>query len=121
MELHIPDELMQKQIALSIVTIATAEIEKRMKLLTKTLELPPYGNKETINDDAVIKYGDLPHDLDFEKNKNRYNEYMDSLILNREISTQMEQIVSHQKSFIQEISFESKFSNSEVNNATITI
>ncbi len=27
MELHIPDELMQKQIALSIVTIATAEIE----------------------------------------------------------------------------------------------
>ena len=48
MELHIPDELMQKQIALSIVTIATAEIEKRMKLLTKTFELPPYGNKEIL-------------------------------------------------------------------------
>lgn len=76
---------------------------------------------EIVNDNAVIIYGDLPHDLDFEKNKNRYNEYMNSLILNRDISTQMEQIVSHQKSFIQEISFESKFSNSEVNNATITI
>lgn len=56
MELHIPDELMQKQIALSIVTIATAEIEKRMKLLTKTLELPPYGNKETIK--QVLGIGD---------------------------------------------------------------
>ncbi len=55
MELHIPDELMQKQIALSIVTIAT-EIEKRMKLLTKTLELPPYGNKETIK--QVLGIGD---------------------------------------------------------------
>lgn len=56
MELHIPDELMQKQIALSIVTIATAEIEKRMKLLTKTFELPPYGNKETIK--QVLGIGD---------------------------------------------------------------
>ncbi len=56
MELHIPDELMQKQIALAIVTIATAEIEKRMKLLTKTLELPPYGNKETIK--QVLGIGD---------------------------------------------------------------
>jgi len=56
MILHIPDEMMQKQIASEIVAIATAEIEKRMKLLTKTIELPPYGNKETIK--QVLGIGD---------------------------------------------------------------
>jgi hypothetical protein len=56
MELHIPDELIQKQIAFTIVTIATVEFEKRMKLLTKTLELPPYGNKETIK--RILGIGD---------------------------------------------------------------
>ncbi|MEB6088074.1 hypothetical protein MXF21_18335 [Enterococcus casseliflavus] len=56
MNLHIPDELLQKQVASEIVTIAVTEFEKRMKLLTKTLELPPYGNKETIKE--VLGIGD---------------------------------------------------------------
>ncbi len=56
MELHIPDELIQKQIAFAIVTIATAEIEKRMKLLTKTLELPPYPNKSEVK--TILGMGD---------------------------------------------------------------
>jgi hypothetical protein len=56
MELHIPNELLQEQIAFTIVTIATTEIEKRMKLLTQTMELPPYGNKETIK--RILGIGD---------------------------------------------------------------
>lgn len=56
MELHIPDELMQKQIAFAIVTIATAEIEKRMKLITKISELPPYPNKTQVR--KILEIGD---------------------------------------------------------------
>lgn len=82
----------------------------------------PYNyTVEIVKDRAVIMYGDLPHDLDREKNKNRYEEYMKSFLPSNEISLQLEKIINYQKSFIQEISFESKFSNSEVNNAVITI
>lgn len=82
----------------------------------------PYNDTtEIVKDRAVIMYGDLPHDLDREKNKNRYEEYMRSSLSSIEISSQLESVIDYQKSFIQEISFESNFSNSEVNNATITI
>jgi len=56
MELHIPDEHLQQQVVSGIVAVAIAEFEKRSKLLTKSIELPPYGNKETIK--QVLGIGD---------------------------------------------------------------
>lgn len=56
MDLHIPDEQIQKQVASGIVTIAVAEFEKRIKMMTMTAELPPYANKETVK--QVLGIGD---------------------------------------------------------------
>lgn len=57
MDLHIPDEQIQKQVASGIVSLAVAEFEKRIKMMTKTSELPPYANKETIK--QVLGIGDV--------------------------------------------------------------
>ena len=56
MDLHIPDEQIQKQVASGIVSLAVAEFEKRIKMMTITAELPPYANKETIK--QVLGIGD---------------------------------------------------------------
>lgn len=57
MDLHIPDDQIQKQVASGIVTLAVAEFEKRIKMMTITAELPPYANKETIK--QVLGIGDV--------------------------------------------------------------
>ena len=56
MDLHISDDLLQEQLVKQVVGIAVVEFEKRMKMLTKSMELPPYGNKETIK--RVLGIGD---------------------------------------------------------------
>ena len=41
MQLNIPDEVIQNELASNITFIVLKEIEKRSRLLTKTVELPP--------------------------------------------------------------------------------
>ncbi len=56
MQLTIPDEVIEKQIMPQFVQIAVLEFEKRMKLLTKTMELPPYPNKSEVKN--ILGMGD---------------------------------------------------------------
>ncbi|BBM14670.1 hypothetical protein ABVF54_15090 [Enterococcus mundtii] len=56
MQLTIPDEVIEKQIMPQFVQIAVLEFEKRMKLLTKTMELPPYPNKSEVK--IILGMGD---------------------------------------------------------------
>ncbi|MBO1298958.1 MULTISPECIES: hypothetical protein [Enterococcus] len=56
MQLTIPDEVIEKQIIPQFVQIAVLEFEKRMKLLTKTTELPPYPNKSEVKN--ILGMGD---------------------------------------------------------------
>lgn len=56
MQLTIPDEVIEKQIIPQFVQIAVLEFEKRMKLLTKTMELPPYPNKSEVKN--ILGMGD---------------------------------------------------------------
>ncbi|MGF2113357.1 hypothetical protein ACQUEU_04100 [Enterococcus casseliflavus] len=56
MLLNIPDEVIENQIIPQFVQIAVTEFEKRMRLVTKTIELPPFSNKETVKE--VLGIGD---------------------------------------------------------------
>lgn len=56
MQLNIPDEVVQNELASNIVFIVLKEVEKRSKLLTKTLELPPYPNKSQVKE--ILEIGD---------------------------------------------------------------
>lgn len=56
MQLTVPDEVIEKQIIPQFVQIAVLEFEKRMKLLTKTTELPPYPNKSEVKN--ILGMGD---------------------------------------------------------------
>ncbi|MDO7870680.1 MAG: hypothetical protein Q6A81_05115 [Enterococcus casseliflavus] len=56
MLLNIPDSVIENQIIPQFVQIAVTEFEKRMKLVTKTIELPPFSNKETVKE--VLGIGD---------------------------------------------------------------
>ncbi|WP_429969084.1 hypothetical protein [Enterococcus sp. AZ136] len=56
MLLNIPDEVIENQIIPEFVQIAVTEFEKRMRLVTKTIELPPFSNKETVKE--VLGIGD---------------------------------------------------------------
>ncbi|MEC3942417.1 hypothetical protein [Enterococcus mundtii] len=56
MQLTIPDEVIEKQIIPQFVQIAVLEFEKRMKLLTRTTELPPYPNKSEVKN--ILGMGD---------------------------------------------------------------
>lgn len=48
MILEIPDEIITKQLAKEVISITLNEIEKRMSLMTKTLELPPYATQNEL-------------------------------------------------------------------------
>lgn len=56
MDIRIPDEIIENQIIPQFVQIAVTEFEKRMRLVTKTIELPPFSNKETVKE--VLGIGD---------------------------------------------------------------
>ncbi|WP_213334215.1 hypothetical protein [Enterococcus casseliflavus] len=56
MLLNIPDKVIENQIIPQFVQIAVTEFEKRMRLVTKTIELPPFSNKETVKE--VLGIGD---------------------------------------------------------------
>jgi signal transduction histidine kinase len=56
MLLNIPDSVIENQIIPQFVQIAVTEFEKRMRLVTKTIELPPFSNKETVKE--VLGIGD---------------------------------------------------------------
>lgn len=48
MLLEIPEELITKQVAKEVVSITLREIDKRMSLITKTTELPPYATQNEL-------------------------------------------------------------------------
>ncbi|MGM7316073.1 hypothetical protein EQ871_14415 [Enterococcus casseliflavus] len=56
MDIRIPDKVIENQIIPQFVQIAVTEFEKRMRLVTKTIELPPFSNKETVKE--VLGIGD---------------------------------------------------------------
>jgi len=56
MDIRIPDNVIENQIIPQFVQIAVTEFEKRMRLVTKTIELPPFSNKETVKE--VLGIGD---------------------------------------------------------------
>ncbi|WEL48750.1 hypothetical protein P0G38_06740 [Enterococcus casseliflavus] len=56
MDIRIPDNVIENQIIPEFVQIAVTEFEKRMRLVTKTIELPPFSNKETVKE--VLGIGD---------------------------------------------------------------
>lgn len=56
MQLNIPDEIIQTELAKNITSLVLVEIEKRLKLLTKAVELPPYPNKSEVK--SILGIGD---------------------------------------------------------------
>jgi hypothetical protein len=56
MQLNIPDELIVNELANSIINIVLAEVEKRLALLTRAIELPPYSNRTEVK--KILKIGD---------------------------------------------------------------
>ena len=56
MQLNIPDEIVQNELANNITFIVLKEIENRLNLLTKTIELPPYPNKSQVR--KILEIGD---------------------------------------------------------------
>ncbi|EPH59987.1 hypothetical protein D932_03428 [Enterococcus casseliflavus 14-MB-W-14] len=56
MDIRIPDNVIENQIIPQFVQIAVTEFEKRMRLVTKTIELPLFSNKETVKE--VLGIGD---------------------------------------------------------------
>ncbi len=56
MNIQIPEELISSQLSEQIVTIVLKEIDKRLELLTRTIELPPYPNRREVKD--VLRIGD---------------------------------------------------------------
>ncbi|NRC76805.1 hypothetical protein HR108_03460 [Enterococcus faecalis] len=56
MQLNIPDEMVQSELANNITFIVLKEIENRLNLLTKTIELPPYPNKTEVR--KILENGD---------------------------------------------------------------
>ena len=48
MQLNIPDEVIQDELANNITFVILKEVEKRLSLLTKVIELPPYPNKSQV-------------------------------------------------------------------------
>jgi hypothetical protein len=57
MDIRIPDSVIENQIIPQFVQIAVTEFEKRMRLVTKSIELPPFSNKETVKE--VLGIGDV--------------------------------------------------------------
>lgn len=56
MKIRIPDDVVADQIIPQFVQIAVSEFEKRMTMLTKTMELPPYPNKTEVK--TILGMGD---------------------------------------------------------------
>lgn len=56
MQLNIPDEIIQTELAKNITSLVLVEVEKRLKLLTKTVELPPYPSKREVK--SILGIGD---------------------------------------------------------------
>lgn len=56
MQINIPDEVVQKELAENITAIVLKQIDERLKLLTKTVELPPYPNKSQVK--KILEIGD---------------------------------------------------------------
>ncbi|MGM0228653.1 hypothetical protein IGJ28_000714 [Enterococcus sp. AZ091] len=56
MKICIPDDVVANQIIPQLVQIAVSEFEKRMTMLTKTMELPPYPNKTEVK--TILGMGD---------------------------------------------------------------
>lgn len=56
MNIQIPEELISSQLSEQIITIVLKEIDKRLELLTRTIELPPYPNKSQVK--SILKIGD---------------------------------------------------------------
>ena len=56
MQLNIPDEIVQNELANNITFIVLKEIENRLNLFTKTIELPPYPNKSQVR--KILEIGD---------------------------------------------------------------
>ena len=56
MQLNIPDEMVQSELANNITFIVLKEIENRLNLLTKTIELPPYPHKTQVR--KILEIGD---------------------------------------------------------------
>lgn len=48
MKIEIPDELIVEQLSDQIISIVVKEIDKRLSLITKTLELPPYATQNEL-------------------------------------------------------------------------
>lgn len=56
MHLNIPDEVIQNELANNITFVVLKEVEKRLNLLTKIIELPPYPNKSQVK--KILEIGD---------------------------------------------------------------
>lgn len=56
MKIRVPDDVVADQIIPQFVQIAVSEFEKRMTMLTKTKELPPYPNKTEVK--TILGMGD---------------------------------------------------------------
>lgn len=56
MQLNIPDEVIQDELANNITFVILKEVEKRLSLLTKVIELPPYPNKSQVR--KILEIGD---------------------------------------------------------------
>lgn len=54
MKFEVPDELIAEQLSDQIISIVVKEIDKRLSLITKTNELPPYPNKSQVKRILVI-------------------------------------------------------------------
>ncbi|MGH2242674.1 hypothetical protein ACQ1ZO_16485, partial [Enterococcus faecalis] len=59
MQLHIPDEIVQNELANNFTFIVLKEIENGLNLFTKTIELPPYANKSQVRNMLEIGDGKL--------------------------------------------------------------
>lgn len=56
MQLNIPDEVIQDELANNITFVVLKEVEKRLNLFTKVIELPPYPNKTQVR--KILEIGD---------------------------------------------------------------
>ncbi|MGY3748103.1 hypothetical protein ACWN8P_12665 [Vagococcus salmoninarum] len=56
MQITIPDNVIEKELAEKLVFIVLKEVDSRLKLLNQTVELPPYPNKSQVKE--VLGIGD---------------------------------------------------------------
>lgn len=56
MILEVPDTLLAKQLTEQITSIVLKQIDDRLALINKTVELPPYPNKSEVK--KVLEIGD---------------------------------------------------------------